>query len=245
MARTDAVLIERTGDVLDIVLNRPEQGNVLSAAMSDAMIGALVTLDDTTKLVRLRSTGADFCTGRESPMPAADSQPSAETLRRVVAAPPLALYDAIKAVRVPVIGVVRGRAIGVGCALAGVCDVTLAAADAVFQIPEMDRDIPPALVMSALLGRIPHKTLAYMVLSRCSIGALEAMQTGLVSVVVSADQLDAQADQLSEMLLKNSAVTLRAVKQFLQLAPQMPDSAVSGFAQHLLATALSTRFQKA
>ena len=117
MARTDAVLIERTGDVLDIVLNRPEQGNVLSAAMSDAMIGALDTLDDTTKLVRLRSNGADFCTGRESPMPAADSQPSAEMLRRVVAAPPLALYDAIKAVRVPVIGVVRGRAIGVNCAI--------------------------------------------------------------------------------------------------------------------------------
>ncbi|MFM0336785.1 enoyl-CoA hydratase/isomerase family protein [Paraburkholderia fungorum] len=245
MTRTDAVLIERTGDVLDIVLNRPEHGNVLSAAMSDAMIDALDKLDDTTKLVRLRSHGADFCTGRESPMPGADSQPSAEMLRRVVAAPPLALYDAIKAVRVPVLGVVRGRAIGVGCALAGVCDVTLAAADAVFQIPEMDRDIPPALVMSALLGRIPHKTLAYMVLSRCCIGAQEAMQAGLVSVVVSADQLDAQADLLSEMLLKNSAVTLRAVKQFLQLAPQMPDTAVSGFAQHLLATALSTRFQKA
>jgi enoyl-CoA hydratase len=244
MTQTEAVLIERTGDVLDIVLNRPEQGNVLSAAMSEAMIDALGKIDDTTKLVRLRSNGADFCGGRESPMPGADTQPSAETLRRVVAAPPLALYDAIKAVPVPVLGVVRGRAIGVGCALAGVCDVTLAAADAVFQIAEMERDIPPALVMSALVGRVPHKTLAYMVLSRCRLDAQEALRAGLVSVVVAADQLDAQADLLSETLSKNSAVTLRAVKQFLQLAPQMPDTAISGFAQHLLATAISTRFQK-
>jgi enoyl-CoA hydratase len=244
MTQTEAVLIERTDNVLDIVLNRPEHGNVLSAAMSDAIIEALENLDDATRLVRLRSNGADFCAGRESPMPAADTQPSAETLRRIVAAPPLALYDAIKAVPVPVLGVVRGRALGVGCALAGVCDVTLAAADAVFQIPEMERDIPPALVMSALVGRVPHKTLAYLVLSRCRISAQEAMQAGLVSVVVAADELDAQANLFGETLSKNSAVTLRAVKQFLQLAPQMPDTAVSGFAQHLLATALSTRFQK-
>jgi enoyl-CoA hydratase/carnithine racemase len=244
MTQAEAVLIERTGDVLDIVLNRPERGNVLSAAMSEAMIDALDNLDERIKLVRLRSHGADFCGGRESPMPGADAQPSAETLRRVVAAPPLALYDAIKAVPVPVLGMVRGRAIGVGCALAGVCDVTLAADDAVFQIPEMERDIPPALVMSALVGRVPHKTLAYLVLSRSCIGAQQALQAGLVNRVVAADQLDEQANLLSEMVSKNSAVTLRAVKQFLQLAPQMPDTAVSGFAQHLLATALSTRFQK-
>ncbi|WP_233838236.1 enoyl-CoA hydratase/isomerase family protein [Paraburkholderia sp. ZP32-5] len=244
MTQSDAVVIERTGDVLDIVLNRPDQRNVLSAAMSDTIIEALAGLDESTKLVRLRSRGADFCAGRESPMPAADAQPSAETLRRVVAAPPLALYDALKATPVPVLGVVRGQALGVGCALAGVCDVTLAAADATFQIPEMERDIPPALVMSALLARVPYKTLAYMVLSRIRIDARDALQAGLVSAVVPADELDAQADQLTEVLAKNSAVTLRAIKQFLQLAPQMPDAAVSGFAQHLLATALSTRFQK-
>ena len=120
-------------------------------------------------------------------MPAADAQPSAETLRRVVAAPPLALYDALKAAPVPVLGVVRGQALGVGCALAGICDVTLAASDATFQIPEMERDIPPALVMSALLARVPYKTLAYMVLSRVRLGAQDALHAGLVSAVVPAD----------------------------------------------------------
>lgn len=242
---SDAVLFERSGDILDVVLNRPGQQNVVNAEMSEAIIATLGALDDTTKLVRLRAHGADFCCGRVSPMPGADTQPSAETLRKVVAAPALALYDAIKAVPVPVLGVVRGRAIGVGCALAGVCDVTLAAADAKFQIPEMERDIPPALVMSALLGRVPHKTLAYMVLSRVVLDAQQALQAGLVNEVMPADDLDARADQFAGVLATNSAVTARAVKQFLRLAPGMPEPAVSGFAQHLLATALSTRFQKA
>src|SRR5258707_7382741 len=88
---SELVSIRRHGDVLDVVLDRPDNGNRLNAAMSTAIIDAVSHLDDTVKLVRLRSSGADFCTGRESPMPAADSRPSAETLRRIVAAPPLEL----------------------------------------------------------------------------------------------------------------------------------------------------------
>jgi enoyl-CoA hydratase len=210
--------------------------------MSEAIIAAVTTLDDDVKLVRILSSGADFCKGRQSPMPPADAKPSAETLRRVVAAPPLALYDALKAVRVPVISVVRGEAIGVGCALAGVCDIALAADSAVFQIHEMERDIPPTLVMSALIGRVPVKTVAHMVLSRIRLSAAEALQAGLVSRVVAAAELDATVDALTQTLLGNSAVTLRAVKQFLHLAPEMPASGASGFAAHLAATALSARF---
>lgn len=238
----EQVAIRRQGDVLDVVLDRPDNGNKLSAAMSTAIISAISHLDDAVKLVRIMSSSADFCTGRESPMPPADAKPSAETLRRVVAAPPLELYDALKAVRVPVLAIVRGRAIGVGCALAGVCDLTLSADDAIYQIPEMERDIPPTLVMSALIGRVPLKTVAHMVLSRASLNAAEALQAGLISRVVPAAELDAEAGMLTTTLLTCSAVTLRAVRQFLHLAPEMPAAAASGFAAHLAATALSARF---
>ncbi|CAN7760417.1 enoyl-CoA hydratase/isomerase family protein [Caballeronia sp. dw_19] len=239
---SELVSIQRHGDVLDVVLDRPDNGNRLNATMSTAIIDAISHLDDAVKLVRIRSSGADFCTGRESPMPAADSRPSAETLRRIVAAPPLELYDALKAVRVPVLAIVRGRAIGVGCALAGVCDLTLSADDAIYQIPEMERDIPPTLVMSALIGRVPLKTVAHMVLSRASLSATQALQAGLISHVVASGELDAEADALTATLLTCSAVTLRAVKQFLHLAPEMPAASASGFAAHLAATALSARF---
>lgn len=236
------VLIERNGPLVDIELDRPENGNLIDAAMSEAIIDAVSTLDDDVKLVRILSSGPDFCKGRQSPMPPKDAKPSAETLRRVVTAPPLALYDALKAVRVPVVSVVRGEALGVGCALAGVCDIALASDDAVFQIHEMERDIPPTLVMSALIGRVPVKTVAHMVLSRVKLSASEALRAGLISQVVPADSLNAEADALAEMLLGCSAVTLRAVKQFLHLAPEMPATGASGLAAHLAATALSARF---
>lgn len=236
------VTIDRKGALIDIVLDRPENGNLIDATMSETIIAAVTAVDDDVKLVRIVSSSADFCKGRLSPMPPKDAKPSAETLRRVVTAPPLALYDALKAVRVPVVSVVRGEALGVGCALAGVCDIALASENAAFQIPEMERDIPPTLVMSALTGRVPVKTIAHMVLSRRKLSAHEALHAGLVSRVVPAANLDAEADALVQTLLGCSAVTLRAVKQFLHLAPEMPASGASGFAAHLAATALSARF---
>jgi enoyl-CoA hydratase/carnithine racemase len=236
------VAIRRNGPLVDVVLDHPENGNLIDAPMSETIIECITTLDDDVKLVRILASGPDVCKGRLSPMPPKDAKPSAETLRRVVAAPPLALYDALKAVRVPVVSAVRGNALGVGCALAGVCDIALASDDAVFQIPEMERDIPPTLVMSALIGRVPLKTVAHMVLSRVRLSASEALHAGLVSRVVPAANLDAEADALADTLLGCSAVTLRAVKQFLHLAPEMPANGASGFAAHLAATALSARF---
>jgi enoyl-CoA hydratase len=239
---SEQVVIRRVGEVLDIVLNRPEAGNYLNTEIGDAIIAALATLDDAIKLVRLSGNGADFCSGRDSPIPTLGPKPSAETIRRVVAAPPLALYDALKATSVPVIAVVRGKAVGAGCGLACVCDITVCADDAVFQIPEMERDIPPTLVMTALIGRVPLKTLAYMVLSREALSASDALQAGLVKRVVPADALDAEAEKLIGTMLANSAVSLRAVKQYLHLAPEMSGQSASGFAAHLAATALSARF---
>ncbi len=242
MPMSEHVHIRRDGAVLEIVLDRADKGNALTAAMGGAIVDALRSIDDEVKLVRLGAAGPDFCTGRDSPIPTLGPKPSAETVRLKVALPPLELYDAVKAVPVPVVAVVRGRATGAGCALACVADLVVCADDAVFQIPEMERDIPPALVMAALVDRVPVKTLAHMVYGRAPLGALDARTAGLVSHVVPVARLDAAAAGLVETMLGNSAVTLRAVKQFLAVAPGMPAASASAFAGHLAATALSIRF---
>jgi enoyl-CoA hydratase len=110
--QTSDVVMTRHDGLVDIKLNRAAAGNILSAAMGSAIIAALETLDDEVRLVRLRASGPNFCTGRESPMPAGGTIVSAEALRRLVAGPVLALYDALKQSRVPVLAVVRGQAIG-------------------------------------------------------------------------------------------------------------------------------------
>ncbi|OVZ60688.1 enoyl-CoA hydratase [Pigmentiphaga sp. NML080357] len=236
------VLVSRNGGLVDIVLNTPENGNLMSAEMGNLIIEAVSHLEEDTRLVRLFGKGDDFCAGRVSPMPQPGATPTGEFLRRRVAMPALALYDALKSTQVPVLAVVQGRAEGVGCALAGVCDITLASDDAQFRIPEMERDIPPALVMSALTGRVPIKTIARMVLTRDVVDAAQALQAGLASEVVARDALLARADEIAASILDCSAVTVRAVKQFLELAPGLSAAASSSLAGHLSGTALSAKF---
>ena len=239
----DSVLVEYRDAILTLTLNTPANGNLIDAEMGAIIIRALSTLDDSVRLVCLRGAGADFCAGRVSPTPPPSaSPPSGERLRQTVALPALALYDAIKAVPVPTLAIVQGRAIGVGTALAAVCDLTLAAEDAQFQIPEMERDIPPTLVMAALCDRVPLKSLAYLVLSRRAWSGREAQTAGLVSVTCPAEVLQAEAQSLISTLVVCAPVALRACKQYLSHAPGMNPAAASAFAGHLAGTALSARY---
>ncbi|WP_066266642.1 enoyl-CoA hydratase/isomerase family protein [Hydrogenophaga palleronii] len=242
-ATQDAVIVRHDGPVLHITLNTPDNGNLVSAAMGTAVIGALAGLDPQVRVVCLRGAGADFCAGRVSPTPAKGAPPpSAERLRQLVAQPALDLYDAIKAAPVPTLAIVQGCATGVGTALAAVCDITLATDDSRFQIPEMERDIPPTLVMSALCDRVPLKALNYLVLSRREWTGREAQAAGLVSWTVPAAQLEAEAEALIATLAGCSSVAVRACKQYLTHAPTMSPQAASAFASHLAGTALSARY---
>lgn len=236
------VSVEYRDAILTLTLNTPANGNLIDAEMGKAIISALSTIDDSARLVCLRGAGADFCAGRVSPTPPPGaSAPSAERLRQMVALPALAIYDAIKAVPIPTIAIVQGRAIGVGTALAAVCDLTLAAEDAQFQIPEMDRDIPPTLVMAALCDRVPLKSLAYLVLSRRVWSGHEAQAGGLVSMTCASEALQAESQTLISSMLACSPAALRACKQYLTHAPGMDPVAASAFAGHLMGTALSAR----
>jgi enoyl-CoA hydratase len=238
----DELMVHEQDGLLDIVLNRPDRGNELTASMIDSLRALLIAPAAHLRLARLSGNGADFCVGRESPMPAQGSQVAAEALRQIVARPALELYDAIKAAPVPVLCAVRGRATGIGCALAGVCDLAIASEDALFQIPELERDIPPTLVMAALADRVPLKSLAYLVLTRERIDARQALAAGLVSAVVPAAQADAESERITRALLHASATSLRSVKQFLRLAPHSAAGASSALAEHMLATSISARY---
>ena len=227
---------------MTLTLNTPANGNLLNAEMGASIIKALSSIDTSVRLVCLRGAGADFCAGRVSPTPPPGAAaPSAERLRQMVALPALAIYDAIKAVPVPTIAIVQGRAIGIGTALAAVCDLTLAAENAQFQIPEMDRDIPPTLVMAALCDRVPLKSLSFMVLSRRTLNGREAQNAGLVSMTCPAEGLQAEAQTLISTLISCTPIALRVCKQYLSHAPAMSPAAASAFASHLMGTALSAR----
>ena len=185
---TSPVLFETKNDCLDIVLNRPDEGNLITNEMGGEIARVVREVGPEIKLIRLRGNGANFCRGRQAPKIDRDTMTPLQ-LRHPVAEVPLALYGAVKEARAPTIAIVQGEALGVGCALATVCDMTLAADDAVFQVPELNHNIAPTLVMWALINRVPYKTAAYLVYSRERISAQRAELLGVVTKVIPAAQL--------------------------------------------------------
>jgi enoyl-CoA hydratase/carnithine racemase len=240
---TSPVLFEAKPDSLDVVLNRPAEGNLISNEMGQEIARVLRDIGPEIKLVRLRGNGANFCKGRQSPQ--IDREKStALDLRHPVAEVPLALYAAIKEARAPTLAIVQGEALGVGCALAAMCDLTLAADDAVFQVPELNHNIAPTLVMWALVNRASYKTAAHLVFTRERVPARDALAMGLVTKVVPAASLANEAETLSQSLLSRNAASLQGIKEYLKFASRMDPASASAFSSVLNAAVSSSQPRK-
>lgn len=236
---TDKINIAVQGDVTTITIDKPDNGNRVTNAMAANLGAALDTAGNAgAKLIILRGTGDVFCLGRDMAPGAEDGNPM--EIRAGNTEPALELFAKFERCPSTIIGLVQGKAVGMGCAMAALCDITLAADDALFQIPEMGRDLPPTLVMWALAGRIPRKAAAHMVYSRDPIDAQTALTLGLVSRVVPAADLMTEAEALVTKLLENSAASLNAVKAYMRSAPEMDRQGASDFATNLLSNVLAS-----
>jgi enoyl-CoA hydratase len=227
------------GRCLELTIDNDAHGNAVSDDMARDMADMLDAAADEADLVVLRGAGADFCSGRMSMGKRSGTQPQALDRRRKTEVI-FRCYDAFRATPVPVIGVVRGRAHGFGCAIAGLCDITVAASTASFQIPEMALNILPTMVMSALIDRVPARELAYLVYSTREIDATAAQAYGLVSEVVPDAGLDAACEALKTVMLNTPRPALLGVKEYLRSAPGMAIRGAVDFAQNLHATVNSS-----
>ncbi len=157
--------------------------------------------------------GGDFCKGRDIAGLAEHGDASAVGLRAANTDPALSFYRKFLDVPIPVIGAVQDSAYGMGCALAALCDITIAADTARFCVPEMDRDIPPGLVMSAFHDRVGRKAIAYLVYSGDEIDADRAQDFGIVSKVVPEANLAVEVNELATKISSNSMPSVRMVKE--------------------------------
>jgi methylglutaconyl-CoA hydratase len=209
------VEIERSGDVLNFTLNNSEQGNEVTGAMFDAMLGELrrEASQPVARVLRLRARGKVFCTGRER------AGRDAETIHHESAR----LIEFKRALRVsPLIGVaeVQGDALGFGFGLAIVCDFVFVAESAALGFPEMHFGLAPAAVM-AYLGEYALPRFAFpLVLFGDPIAPQQAQQIGLISHVSPMGNLASDVDAMIERILHLDPYAARNCKEFFQTAQQ-------------------------
>jgi enoyl-CoA hydratase/carnithine racemase len=236
---TSPVLFETSADCFDVILNRPDEGTLITNEMGLEIARVLQALGPEIKLIRLRGKGANFCKGRQAPQIDRATMTPLQ-VRHPVAEVPLALYAAVKEARAPTLAIVQGEALGVGCALAAVCDLTVAADDAVFQVPELNHNIAPTLVMWALLNRVPYKTVAHLVYTRERISAQRAEALGLVTKLVAPSALEREAESLAQGILSRPAASLQGIKEFLKFASRMDPASASAYSSVLNAAVTSS-----
>lgn len=222
-----------------ITIDRVERGNMLTLPMIAALAQAVRDAPGDANYVHLSGAGADFCRGRDPQ--GAPAATTALDIRAALIEPILSLYDALSACPVPVVCSVRGAARGLGAALATACDVTIAAEGARFDLPEMEKDLPPTLAISAMMRKVSPKALALMVYGMDAIDAREAQVLGLVSKVVPDDELTPATQRLLATLRSRSREALVAVKDYQRAAPELGARSGRDLAANLLASVLSSR----
>jgi enoyl-CoA hydratase len=236
---SDLIRSSREGAAATVTIDRPGDGNVLTLDMLRALTTALRSAAASdAKVIVLRATGADFCRGRESK--GGPANPTALVMRDQVLQPILDVYAAINDAPQPTVCAVQGAALGFGCAMATACDVTIAADNAVFKLPEMTHNLPPTLAISALMTKVPRKALAWMVYAMPEINANTALQIGIVSAVVPLANLDGAVAETLKTMTARSPAALVAVKDYLRSAPMMEPRGAAAYGAALLSGVLTS-----
>ncbi len=233
---TTEFTVSQHGFECRITLAQPELDNTLSLEAIRELAGVIreAGRDISFKLIRIRSSGASFCGGRASGKPPAKSLNTAE-IRRTMADPILEVYRAMHESEIPVMAEVQGDANGLGCALVAACDLAIASESANFSLPEIEKNVPPTLVLSVLRYKVPPKAAAHMVYLASSIDAKTAREWGFIAEVIPFEGLEQRGNAIAEWIGSRDRLALAAIKTYFRevvipdfsLASELAGSAVS------------------
>jgi len=178
----EALLYASEDDIVTLTLNRPDKRNALNQELVEALKAGLARAanDGATRVVAITGRGRDFCSGadlaeleRISAMSEEENLADARSLGD--------LFSMIRTLRLPVVSLVKGRALAGGCGLATACDMVLAHRDAEFGYPEVHLGFVPAMAMAILRRKVTEGRAFDLVARGDRIGAEEAKRIGLVS----------------------------------------------------------------
>jgi enoyl-CoA hydratase len=221
-AASPLVVVERDDAIAVVRLNRPRQLNALSGPLMDELLAALQELDE-DDAVRCIVVGGDeraFAAGAD--------------ISELAEATPIQLYanrridqwDAIRALRTPLVAAVSGYCLGGGCELAMACDLIVASETAQFGQPEINLGVMPGAGGTQRLTRAVGKALAMdVILSGRFLTADEALRAGLVARVVAAEAWLDEAKRVARTIAAKSPVAVRLAKEAIDKAFETPLSA--------------------
>ena len=212
----------QSGSIVTLTMNQPDTRNILTGNSAvDEFVAACarINADMSVRVVIVTGSGPAFSAGgnlkdmRRYFEQDIDPVKIRQEYRNGIQRLQIALYN----LEVPTIAAVNGMAIGAGCDLACMCDIRIASDNATFAESFIKVGIVPGDGGAWFLPRtVGRSRAAEMAFTGDSIDAAEALACGLVSRVVPAADLTAEAQRLAGRIAVNPGQTLRMTKRLLR-----------------------------
>ncbi|XP_015593832.1 enoyl-CoA hydratase domain-containing protein 3, mitochondrial isoform X1 [Cephus cinctus] len=209
-----AVTTQRNG-VRTITLNDPSSRNSLSLEMLNVLLRDITKDQDATELRAIVVTGTPgqvFSAGHN--LKQLTTAIGTDRHREIFSTCEK-LMSAITASPVPVIAAVDGLAAAAGCQLVAACDIAMCTERSTFSTPGSNFGIFCSTPGVALVRNVPRKVAAWMLFTGLPISAHEAYEVGLVSKVVSPEDLAKEISIITDAILAKSRSVVTIGKKFL------------------------------
>ena len=208
----DEIITERSASMLRVELNRPAKKNAMTSSMYVTLADVFndAAKDERVRVVLWHGAGDSFCAGNDiedflKNPPGPGNFPQARLMN--------ALVDFDK----PLIAAVQGAAIGGGTTMLTHCDFVYAGESAKFQMPFVNLALVPEFGSSfSIPARIGHIRAAELILLGLPFDARKAADLGLVTQVVSDQNLLATATETARKLAAKPAGALQASKKLMK-----------------------------
>ena len=214
------IIYETYGGIAKITINRPEVRNAFRPKTVMEMIDAFAAARDDANIGVIILTGAGdkaFCSGGDQKVRGHGGYVGEDQIPRLNV---LDLQRLIRTIPKPVIAMVAGYAIGGGHVLHVVCDLTIAADNAIFgqtgpKVGSFDGGYG-AGYLARIVGHKKAREIWYL----CrQYNAQEALEMGLVNAVVPLERLEEETVKWCEEILEKSPTAIRFLKAAFNADP--------------------------
>ena len=202
--------------IVTLTLNRPDKRNAINQAMVSSLRSSLgrAAEDQDARVVVITGRGKDFCAGADlEELEQIVTRSEEENLEDALSLGEL--FIQIRRHPLPVIALVKGRALAGGCGLATACDIVLARDDSEFGYPEIHLGFVPAMVMTILRRKVPESLAFELVTKGDRISAQEARDMGLVTRVFPAFTYAENAKRYLQIFGKKPRTAMILTKKLL------------------------------
>src|SRR6516225_2864581 len=189
--------LERMGAVAILTLSRPERMNAIDKQMLGELQDALddVERDDELRVLVVKGAGGNFSSGFDL-KEQMEARPSGHTAWREILDRDFSAVTRFWHLKKPTIAAVRGYCLAGACELALICDITIAADDAIFGEPELK--FGAGIVVMLLPWLVGPKRAKEIILTGADrIPAQDAARIGLINRVVPSERLESAAIALA------------------------------------------------